>query len=348
MQGSIKCVVWDLDNTLWDGILTENPDVTLKDGISDIIKTLDKRGILQSIASKNNFADAYKKLEDFGISEYFLYPQINWNPKSSSVKIISEKLNLGLNSFAFIDDSEFEREEVSHALSDVLVIDSADMNIIYDDERFVPRFITEDTVNRRKMYMADYNRKQDEQEFEGTNEEFLKSLGMKLTISPVTEHDLQRAYELTVRTHQLNSTGYTYSYDELREFINSKDYIFLIAQLTDKYGDYGKIGLILAENKDVIRIKLLLMSCRVMSRGVGSAILIYLEKLAKKEDKRLQAEFLATDRNRVMYITYKFMGFDETEEHDGASLLEYTSDEDREYPEYFEISENGGNEQHEN
>lgn len=338
-EKQIKCVVWDLDNTIWNGILTEGA-VTLRDGIRDIMAELDRRGILQSIASKNNSDDAMRQLEEFGIAEYFLYPQINWNPKSGSIRIIREKLNLGIDTFAFIDDSEFERGEVAHAIPEVTVIDAADIDRLLDMDMFTPRFITEDTVNRRKMYMADISRESDKAEFRGTDEEFLKSLDMKLTISPVTEHDLQRAYELTVRTHQLNSTGYTYSYDELREFIDSDKYIFQIAQLTDKYGDYGKIGLILVENTDVMTIKLLLMSCRVMSRGVGSAILIYLEKLSRKLNKRLLAEFLATDRNRVMYITYKFMGFDELDEDEddnGASLLEYDSDTERDYPPYFEI-----------
>ena len=189
------------------------------------------------------------------------------------------------------------------------------------------------------MYIADSKRKQEEQEFSGDNTEFLKSLNMKLTISPVTEHDLQRAYELTVRTHQLNSTGYTYSYDELKDFINSDKHIFLIAQLTDKFGDYGKIGLILVENTDALRIKLLLMSCRVMSRGVGSAILIYLARLKKKLNKPMFAEFKTTDRNRIMYITYKIMGFDEISDNDGDVLLEYTSEEDKQYPDYFKVEE---------
>lgn len=336
-EKKIKCVVWDLDNTVWDGILAEG-SVTLRSGIKKIISELDRRGILQSVASKNNFQDAFNKLKEYGLDEYFLYPQINWSPKSKSIEYIREKLNLGMNTFAFIDDSEFERGEVGHALDEVTVIDAADADKILDWDMFIPRFITEDTINRRKMYMADISRENDREEFEGTNEEFLKSLNMRLLITPVTEHDLERAYELTVRTHQLNSTGYTYSYEELRGFINSDKHIFLIAQLTDKYGDYGKIGLVLAENTDVIRIKLLLMSCRVMSRGVGSAILIYLEKLSRKYNKRLLAEFLATDRNRVMYITYKFMGFDEIKESNGASILEYTSDAERAFPEYFEIS----------
>ncbi len=338
-EQKIKCVVWDLDNTLWDGVLSEGDDVRLRDGITDIMKTLDERGILMSIASKNNFDDAYKKLTELGVADYFLYPQINWNPKSEGIKKISEELNLGLDSFAFVDDSPFEREEILSANENILTIDVADIGKITDMECMIPKFITEDTRSRRLMYIADSKRKHDQQEFTGDNTEFLKSLGMKLTISPVTEHDLQRAYELTVRTHQLNSTGYTYSYDELKDFIGSDSHIFRIAQLTDKYGDYGKIGLILVENTDALRIKLLLMSCRVMSRGVGSAILIYLAKLAKSLDKPLFAEFRTTDRNRIMYITYKMMGFDELENNDGDVLLEYTSEEEKDYPDYLEVIE---------
>ncbi len=339
MEQKIKCVVWDLDNTLWNGILSEGDDVQLRSGVIDIIKTLDERGILQSIASKNEFSDAYVKLEEMGIAEYFLYPQINWNPKSESVKNISKNLNLALDTFAFIDDSAFERDEVKSADEKILTVNADDIDKIISMERFIPKFITEDTRNRRSMYIADNKRNREEQEFTGDNTEFLKSLNMRLTISPVTEHDLQRAYELTVRTHQLNSTGYTYSYDELKDFINSDNHIFLIAQLTDKFGDYGKIGLILVENTDALRIKLLLMSCRVMSRGVGSAILIYLARLKKKLNKPMFAEFKTTDRNRIMYITYKIMGFDEISDNDGDVLLEYTSEEDKQYPDYFEVEE---------
>ena len=189
MEQKIKCVVWDLDNTLWNGVLSEGDDVKLKDGVLEIIKTLDERGILQSVASKNNFEDAYKKLEELGVAEYFLYPQISWNPKSESIKNIAEKLNIALDTFAFIDDSPFEREEIMTADERILAVDALNADKILDMERFIPKFITEDTKNRRLMYIADSKRKQEEQEFKGDNTEFLKSLGMKLTIAPVTEHD---------------------------------------------------------------------------------------------------------------------------------------------------------------
>src|SRR5947199_5602317 len=96
---NIKCVVWDLDHTLWDGILLEDGDVSLKPGVVTIIKALDARGILHSIASRNDQTTAEQKLQQFGLYEYFLFPQINWNAKSASLQEIAKELNLGLDTF---------------------------------------------------------------------------------------------------------------------------------------------------------------------------------------------------------------------------------------------------------
>ena len=121
---------------------------------------------------------------------------------------------------------------------------------------------------------------------------------MVLTIFPAKEEDLQRAEELTVRTNQLNATGYTYSYNELNQFRLSDKYKLLMARLDDKYGRYGHIGLALVKcNPDVWTLKLLLMSCRVMSRGVGSIMLNHIMQLAKSHKVRLRAEFVPTGRN---------------------------------------------------
>jgi FkbH-like protein len=94
MTEKIKCVVWDLDNTLWTGIMAEGGSVTLKPGIKEVLETLDQRGILQSISSKNNYQDAVKKLEEYGIRHYFLYPQISWSSKAEAIKTVAEKLNI--------------------------------------------------------------------------------------------------------------------------------------------------------------------------------------------------------------------------------------------------------------
>ena len=244
---AIKCVVWDLDNTLWDGVLLEDEQVYLQDSVVEIIKTLDERGILQSLASKNEYTKAMTKIQELGLQDYFIYPQINWNSKVSAIKEIAKLINLGIDTIAFIDDQLFELEEVSFSLPEVLCINTTELEQVLDMSVMTPPFITEDSKNRRLMYISDIERQKAEEEFIGSQEDFLATLKMKFTIYSAQEVDLQRAEELTVRTHQLNTTGYTYSYDELNQFRQSEQYKLLITDLEDKYGSYGKIGLALVE-----------------------------------------------------------------------------------------------------
>ncbi len=337
-ERKIKCVVWDLDNTLWDGVLLEDKNVTLRQEALETIKTLDSRGILHSVASKNDFDTAMSKIEEFGLKEYFLYPKINWNPKSDSVLEITKLINIGIDTIAFIDDQPFERDEVSYALPDVLCIDSLDISKVPRLPEMMPRFITEDSKNRRHMYMADICRNKIENEFKGPQEEFLAGLNMVFTISKAKEEDLKRAEELTVRTHQLNTTGYTYSYEELDRFRKSDNHKLLIASLTDKYGSYGKIGLVLLECvENLYTIKLLLMSCRVMSRGVGSIMINHIRNMARKEGAVLRAIMVPSEVNRMMYVTYKFSHFTEIEESDSLVLFENDLTTVQDFPEYVDV-----------
>lgn len=337
-ERKIKCVVWDLDNTIWEGVLIEGDKVIVREGIVDIIKTLDKRGILQSIASKNDYNLAMAKLSELGLMEYFIYPQINWNPKSSSVKTIAKQINIGIDTLMFIDDQQFEREEVAFSAPEVLCIDAVNLSSLVDMPELNPRFITVDSKMRRQMYQSDINRNQDEEAFNGTQEEFLASLDMVFTISNVDEGDLQRAEELTVRTHQLNATGYTYSYEELDSFRKSERHKLFIASLDDKYGAYGKIGLTLVEcEESVWTLKLLLMSCRVMSRGVGTIMLNHIMRIAKEAGVHLRAEFVPNDRNRMMYVTYKFSGFKEIMEKENLLVLENDLELIQPLPSYLKL-----------
>lgn len=337
-EKKIKVLVWDLDNTLWNGTLLEDEHVEPFPGVVELLRELDRRGILLSIASKNEPEPVRKRLEELGLWELFLYPQISWSSKAVSVELIAKVLNLGLDSFAFIDDQPFERDEVASALPTVRVYDASRRDELLSLPEFTPRFITEDSARRREMYRSDLARRADEQAYTGSNEEFLAGLGMKLSISPVAKGDLERVEELTLRTNQLNSTGYTYDFDELSGFMLSPGYRFLIASLSDRYGDYGKIGLMLMEEQeDYFELKLLLMSCRVMTRGIGSALLVHALKIADKAGKGLRAQFVDTGRNRMMYITYKLMGFEEIKEDGDWCLLEYRGESERDYPDYLSL-----------
>lgn len=337
----IKCVVWDLDDTLWDGILAEDPDVTLRPGVADLLRTLDERGILHSIASRNDAAQAMAKLAEFGLQEYFVYPQIHWGTKSASVGKIAESVNIGIDTLAFIDDQAFERDEVRSVHPEVECLDASELHALASRPEFMPRFITEESRQRRKMLQADMVRNQAEETFEGPQDQFLASLDMHLRIYPARESDLKRAEELTLRTNQLNTTGRTYSYDELDALRRSHDHHLWVASLEDKYGRHGTIGLALIE--DMERewwIRLLLMSCRVMNRGVGGVMINYIRNRAREVDVRLMADMILNDRNRMMYMTYKFSHFQEVDRSGDLTILENDLGPVQSFPDYLRITAN--------
>jgi FkbH-like protein len=311
-----------------------------------VIRALDERGILQSIASKNDANAATAKLEELGLRDYFLFPEIHWDAKSNSVKRIQEALNIGLDTFILLDDQPFERDEVAQTHPEVECLDPAPFQMDYarvlDLPRLNPEFITPDSARRRLMYVEEQQRVTAEREFQGPSEEFLASLKMKFTIFSAQESDLQRAEELTVRTNQLNATGRTYSYDELNALCRSPDHQLLMCRLTDRYGDYGRIGLLLLEfGENVWTIKLLLMSCRVMSRGVGTVLLSYVLRAAHEAGVKLTAEFVDTGRNRLMYITYKFAAFEEVEKKENRLVLECNFTKIQPFPHYIEVDLKG-------
>lgn len=322
VQGKIKCVVWDLDNTLWDGTLLEDGEVTLRPAVAGHIRRLDRMGVLNSVASKNDHDTAMARLAALGLADLFLYPQVNWNAKSASIERIAGKLNLGLDAFAFVDDQEFERAEVAAALPSVTCVDVARLDTELARPEFAPRFVTDESAQRRAMYRSQLVRDDVAAEFVGTSEEFLASLGMAFTIAPARREDLQRAEELTLRTNQLNSTGRTYSYAELDALRESPDHLLLVATLTDRFGSYGKIGLALVEKgAPDWRLNMMLMSCRVMSRGVGTVLLGYIMGQARAAGAGLRADFIETGRNRMMQITYAFAGFREVSRDRGHVVL---------------------------
>ena len=335
----IKCVVWDLDNTLWEGTLLEDREVSLKPGIQAILEELDSRGILLSIASKNEREVALEQLRTFGLDDFFLYPEIHWNAKSTSIANIQKNLNIGIDTILFIDDQPFERDEVHSQHPQLTCVDASAYDGLLDDPRLNPRYRTEDSRRRRLLYLENMQREADEESYEGPKEEFLAELDMHFIIAEAGEQDLQRAEELTVRTNQLNATGITYSYEELDAFRRSPDHWLLVGELTDRYGSYGKIGLALVERRaSCWQLKMLLMSCRVMARGLGNAILTYIMGEAKEQSVRLLADFRKTDCNRTMYIAYRFNNFHLLEEDaEGRITLENDLTNIQPFPPYLKV-----------
>lgn len=188
------------------------------------------------------------------------------------------------------------------------------------------------------MYLSEMQRQQAEEIFAGSREDFLASLQMVMTIAPARPEELQRAEELTLRTHQLNTTGYTYALEELEFFRTSPRHRLLLAGLEDIYGNYGTIGLaLLACQEQRWTIKLLLMSCRVLNRGVGTVLLHFIMRQAREHQVQLYGEFVPNERNRMMYLTYKFAGFRELASLDMPVILKCDLNHIQAFPEYIEI-----------
>jgi len=310
MTVTVKCLVWDLDDTLWDGVVLEGDAGAPRPEARRVLRVLDERGILHAIASRGEPDVALAHLEAHGIEEMFCDRQIGWDSKSGAVRRIAESLGIGLDTVAFVDNDPVERAEVAAALPQVRCYDAADLAELPELAEFDPEVVTADARERRGRYRAEALRRESAETFAGTDAEFLAGLGLVMTVRRAGEADLDRAYELTVRTHQLNTTGRTYDLAELRALTTSPSHEVLVASLRDRFGEYGTIGLAVTETVggDAV-LRLLLMSCRVMSRGVGGALLAHLIDRARARGQRCVAEFVPTPVNRVMMVTLRFAGF---------------------------------------
>jgi methoxymalonate biosynthesis protein len=306
----VKCLVWDLDNTLWQGTLLEDSDVRLPGEIRDVISTLDSRGILLSIASKNDHDVAWRRLEQLGVAEYFVHPKIGWGRKSDSVRHIAEQLRFALSAIGFIDDLPSERAEVAFRAPEVRCYTAEQATILAGLPEFSPEVVTSDARRRRQMYQASFRRAAEQEAFAGPDVEFLRSLELVMRITRADEEDLSRVEELTLRTSQMNATGVHYPDVVLRGLLADRGHEVLTVTLADRFGPHGAVGvMLLAYHPAVWHLKLLATSCRVLSFGAGAVLLNWLIDQAARAGAHLAADFRPTSRNRMMDIAYRFAGF---------------------------------------
>ena len=316
----VKCVVWDLDNTVWNGILSENEsgEMKLRDGVEELLKAIDKRGILNSIASKNDFEPAMSCLKKLGIAEYFLCPQINWGPKSDSIDKIAGILNLGIDSFAFVDDSVFEREEVKNRFPCVRVYDE---NII-SDMIDLPEFdvtVTADSVARRSMYITEIQRKKDFEDGKYDIKSFIKSCEVKIDLMhPEKREDLERCFELANRTNQLNLSGKKYSEEEFKALISEDGTQTLYGVCADKYGSYGGVLFIKYRPEEAgIKVYEFAMSCRIAAKFAENAVIAFLLESADT----VIFEGNRTAKNKVLTDSLLSAGMEDISAEDEKILL---------------------------
>lgn len=306
----VKCVVWDLDNTIWKGTLLEDERVEPQTAATELLRILDGRGVLASVASKNDYDLAIAKMEEIGIEQYMLYPQINWMSKSDSIKVIAEKLNIGLDTFMFIDDNEFELSEVARALPSVTCVNARDIAKLATDPR-LQGSTTAEAKRRRSMYREAMTRESEERKFGADFFGFLKSCGIRLSLSRYAPEYFERVCELLQRTNQLNFSGRKYRREEISPILADPGLDKWVLECSDKFGSYGVVGFsLVARRMQEVWIEDFMLSCRVQGRFVEQA---FFNAVVGGDPavRGVTVNFTNTGRNTPARQVLLAMGFDE-------------------------------------
>jgi FkbH-like protein len=305
-----KCIVFDLDNVLWEGVLLEDENVKLRPFVQQMLREFDERGILLSVSSKNSEEQALAKLRDIGVEEYLLFPKITWGPKSESVRRIAKEIDISLDTLVFVDDNPFELAEVSKALPEVECIDAVHLDALLAHPRLQGSTSVE-ARTRRKMYREAMARQEVQSAFGDDYISFLKACEIRLTIRPYRPEDLERVAELVQRTNQLNFSGHKYGRDELTLLAENPAIERYVLICEDRFGQYGMVGFCMAERDGMsVRVKDLMLSCRVQGKFIEVALFHYLCFGAGREATRIDVNFTKTRRNAPAQQVLTKAGFE--------------------------------------
>ena len=312
-----KCIVLDLDNTLWGGIVGEDGFDGIELGqtpngkafveFQKQLLALWEQGIILAVNSKNNFEDAIKIINEHPNmilrKKNFACIQINWNDKAENLKQIANEINIGLNSIVFLDDDKINQERIMQEFPEVLTINlpndpSQYVSILNDLNDFNVLHRTNEDVKRGEMYTQ--QRERNELQKSVTNlDEFLKQLDIVVKIKKSNEFLIPRISQLTLKTNQFNLTTRRYQENEIKDLSNNSKFEVGCAQVLDKFGDNGITGVyIINKNEKSWIIDTFLLSCRIMGRGVEDAILSKILTNAKQNGvEEIRAEFIPTAKN---------------------------------------------------
>jgi FkbH-like protein len=269
----IKLVIWDLDETFWKGTLSEEGVQKIQSNI-DLVIELTRRGIMNSICSKNDFETAQTKLIEFGVWDYFVFPLIEWSPKGKAVtKIISEFQFRPIN-VLFLDDNHSNLEEVTFYNPSVNTKSQYFIPEILEH----PAFKGKDDNNIERL--SDYKLLEEKSKIKvdfGSNEEFLNQSEIKIKIHDKgLENYFDRIFELIERTNQLNYTKKRIVKEELHSLVRDQNKNNFIISVSDKYGDYGTVGFVSLDKKEN-KLNHFVFSCRVLNLGIDQFIYAYLK-----------------------------------------------------------------------
>lgn len=330
---SKKCLVLDLDNTLWGGIIGDDGMENIKIGhetptaeaytaFQQYALGLKERGILLAVCSKNE-EDVAKTGFDHPDSvlhvDDFVSFCANWEPKNRNIQAIAEEINIGTDSLVFIDDNPAERQIVRDTMPEVAVpeVDPVDVfsyiRVIEGAGYFEPVVISEDDRKRNASYMENKQRR----ELAGTMEsydDFLRSLRMEAEIAAFCPLYFDRIAQLTNKSNQFNLTTRRYTRADIEYMASDPQYITLYGRLTDKFGDNGVVSVVIGEKiGDAVHIRLWLMSCRVLKRGMEQMMLDALVERAVADGcKELIGYYYKTAKNKMVADLYAVFGFEKT------------------------------------
>jgi methoxymalonate biosynthesis protein len=315
-EGPVKCVVWDIDNTLLTGIYLESAEPPGADpALAAVLAELGERGILHALASKNPPEAAVHTARVTGWR--FAAAECGWGSKSDALARIAATLGIAVDALAFVDDDPYERAEVGSALPAVMVLSPEEAAEAAGWPEFSPPVITPEARRRGEMYAERQRRQAAGRSFGGTPAEFLESAGTRATIAAAAAADLPRLHELAVRTRQFNSAagagpaGPVMTQDWFRGLLTAGDSDVVTVRLCDAFGDDGMVGgCVIARDAGTWTVPLLMMSCRAMGRGVIGAVLAWLVRQAVRAGATsLRVPCVVNERNVPLRLALAAAGF---------------------------------------
>lgn len=332
-----KCLVVDLDNTLWGGVIGEDGLDGIKLGANypgsafvefqRAILDLHQRGVILAIASKNNAADVDAVFAQHQFMQlkpsHFAASEVHWEPKSESLRRIARQLSIGLEHMVFADDNPVECEQVRRELPMVTVIHLPKRAELYVDtlleEGLFDTLGLSDEDRRRGALYQQRAQAEAMRSETGSIEDYYRSLAMELSVAAVDNATLPRTAQLTQKTNQFNLTTFRYSEADVAERMASPDWLLCTVGVRDRFGDNGIVGIMMAKESDGrLDIDTFLLSCRVIGRTVETAMLAHLCKAARGRGlSRLSGQLRPTPKNapaRDLFARHGFTKLGEDEE----------------------------------
>jgi FkbH-like protein len=341
---SKKCLVLDLDNTLWGGVVGDDGvqnlilgrDHPVGEAFLDFqkyVKDLQRRGVLLAVCSKNDLEnakdgfshpDSLLKVEDFSAF------RANWNPKPENIREIAAELNIGLDSMVFVDDNPAERALVADQLPEVAVPEvGADVSgfasVLENERYFEVDKVVQDDVNRSAYYSSNAQRDALQTRFRDYGE-FLASLQMTAEIGAFSRVYLERITQLINKTNQFNLTTMRYTIAEVEATTQDPSFITLYGRLADKFGDNGLVSALVGRVADeTVELDLWLMSCRVLNREMEFAMFDALvERCQSRRIRKIVGVYIPSNKNSMVASHYAGLGFTRAEKtSDGRESWQY-------------------------